>query len=341
MDIGGVRSESASLSISFERTTQFVGGGPGRSQFQQAFSAADANGDGAIDKVELSALYEQAAAKSGRPVPLSVDDTVKALDTDGDESISQAEFQAGVDALGSGRSSAKAESRPLHRVDDGGGRSRRFEKAFAAADANSDGSVDRSELTALYERAAARTGRSVAQSVDETIGALDTDSDGAISKGEFQVGVDALRDGRDWQRVTAQARRDRAIDARSQQVEKLFARLDANGDGGIDTEEIGAEIDRIAAKTDRSDLPSAEQALAKLDADGSGAIGQEELRSALDRRRTVQTQPKEQTEAVATGTSVNVAVQISVHVSVVAVSSYEAIEKLPSKPTDPKVDRTA
>lgn len=176
------------------------------------------------------------------------------------------------------------------------GRLRQFERAFSAADANRDGAVDRLELSALYEKAA-QAGRPAALSVDDTIDALDTDGDRAISRDEFWAGVEALDYGSTI--VRAELRVDRTIEDSSRRrhhggpVERLFSRLDANADGGIDADEIGAELNRISARTGGAQLPGVDQVLARLDTDRSGAIGRAELRSALERYRRAQVPPVE------------------------------------------------
>ena len=272
-----IHSERVSITISIERTTCCPGTGASHTRrFDRAFTTADANRDGAIDKLELSDLYERAAARAGRPVGLSVDDTITALDVDGDSVISRQEFDAGVEALGYGAALAKTEIRVIRSVTDvawrrhenGGGRSRAFER--------------------------------------------------------------------------------------------LFTRLDANGDGGIDADEIGAELARISARTGGANVPSVEQVLAKLDTDDSGAVQRPELRSALDRVRRAAPASCEPGGPCTTPPAVpevpsapppdkpviscepsqtgKVVVSCETHVTTVAVSSYEAVERLPAQPVEPRVD---
>lgn len=57
---------------------------------QRMFSKIDANGDGKIDKGELTKVV--AKGSQGGP---SAADIISKLDTDGDSSISQSEFAAG------------------------------------------------------------------------------------------------------------------------------------------------------------------------------------------------------------------------------------------------------
>lgn len=187
----GICRETVSLSVTVERTLVLE---RSARPHHRVFGAADANRDGVIDKVELSSLYDRAATRSGRPSALSVDDTIAALDRDGDQAISRAEFQAGADALAAVKPSVEAEIREIrwqHTNLRPVAPWRPFEQAFRSIDTNKNGAIDRAELTELYDRVVAQTGRPVGLTVDETLGALDVDSDGAISEKELEAGLRA------------------------------------------------------------------------------------------------------------------------------------------------------
>ncbi|MBI4775513.1 MAG: EF-hand domain-containing protein [Deltaproteobacteria bacterium] len=64
-----------------------------RSRTRNPFEKLDSDGDGSLDKVEISSMAEKLAQKTGESV--DADEIVSKLDTDGDGLVSQEEFEAG------------------------------------------------------------------------------------------------------------------------------------------------------------------------------------------------------------------------------------------------------
>jgi Ca2+-binding EF-hand superfamily protein len=59
--------------------------------------------------------------------------------------------------------------------------------------------------------------------------------------------------------------------------EKLFNKLDVNGDGGIDQSELGSFLDYVSSASGSTTQTDTSQLFKTLDADGDGAISKQEL----------------------------------------------------------------
>jgi Ca2+-binding EF-hand superfamily protein len=59
--------------------------------------------------------------------------------------------------------------------------------------------------------------------------------------------------------------------------EKLFSKLDVNGDGGIDQSELGDFMDYVSSATGSTSQTDSSQLFKTLDADGDGSISKQEL----------------------------------------------------------------
>jgi Ca2+-binding EF-hand superfamily protein len=59
--------------------------------------------------------------------------------------------------------------------------------------------------------------------------------------------------------------------------EKLFSKLDVNGDGGIDQSELGDFLDYVSSATGSTTQTDTSQLFKTLDADGDGAISKQDL----------------------------------------------------------------
>jgi Ca2+-binding EF-hand superfamily protein len=69
----------------------------------------------------------------------------------------------------------------------------------------------------------------------------------------------------------------------SAMADKMFSRIDGNGDGGIDKGELTSALGRFSPKDGSSDATAtADKMFAAFDADGSGSISQQETRTGLE-----------------------------------------------------------
>ncbi len=173
-------------------------GGPDLSKLQEKlFAKADANGDGSIDKSELSSLLKSNASSDGSGSSSSDIDTLfSALDSDGSGSVSKDETSAAIskvlEQLQSQLSSAMGGGRP-HGPGGPGGPGGDPAKMFSDADSDGDGSISKSELTSLLQSKSSDQGRDVSSKVDQILKQDDSDGDGAISQSEFTSAMDKRR----------------------------------------------------------------------------------------------------------------------------------------------------
>ena len=192
-----------------------------------------------VAAVALAALAGAATAQQPAGPAMERQAHAQRVDTDGDGRISQAEFVA-----------------------------RRVQR-LTAADANGDGTVTREELQA---RGAAHR----AQRAETRFARLDANSDGAVSREEFTAPRAARADraprpmrahggpGRHGPRMAAH-RAERgpiAIAEVQARTEQAFARLDADHDGFVSTEEAraGRQQMREQRRESRTERRAARQA---------------------------------------------------------------------------------
>ncbi|MBL8649580.1 MAG: EF-hand domain-containing protein [Sphingopyxis sp.] len=72
------------------------------------FAMMDANGDGKIDKAELTKVAEVEAAKKGTPVDgAKIDEMIRTIDANGDGAVDRGEMNAMRKAHGAGAETAK------------------------------------------------------------------------------------------------------------------------------------------------------------------------------------------------------------------------------------------
>jgi len=157
-------------------------------------------------------------------------------DANGDGAVSQAEFEAAAldhwnkaDANHDGKVTTdemKAMFAAKHDED------AHAAEAFAKMDSNGDGKIERSE---------------VAKMPDPMFKKLDTDKDGAISPAEFDKHPDAHAKGlakheHDFKQLPGDGNNDGAVtkDEAQAEAQKMFKKLDTNGDGKLSKEELMA-----------------------------------------------------------------------------------------------------
>ncbi len=139
-----------------------IGGPPNMGQM---FQKSDVNGDGQLDRSEMSNFAQSMPPRPDGSTP-SVDDMMTRLDTDGDGQISQEELRAG-----------RPKGPPPPRA--------------GGAEAFADG-FDASQLEGMASRFSQMSGQSI--SASDLLAAFDTDGDGSVSQTEMQDHKRSMRD---------------------------------------------------------------------------------------------------------------------------------------------------
>ena len=136
---------------------------------QKMFNKIDTNGDGSIDKTEMSALLQQNTSQDTSSL---VDKIFSKQDTDQNGLISQIESNSAMEKLG-------------QEMKKGGGISATSgmppspDKVFDTADTNKDGFVSKDELAAVMGQNG--------NNIDKLFSKIDTDGDGLISRTEDET----------------------------------------------------------------------------------------------------------------------------------------------------------
>lgn len=145
------------------------GASRGSKYIDQIFSKLDANGDGSIDKTELTKFVQGAQANGDTSV--DVDKIFSALDANGDGSVTKQEFG---DA-----------ARRLHDQLQSQSRS---DKLFAKIDTNGDGTIGSDDLSSFISSLPASADGGVSKLAD-VLKQADSNGDGSITKSEFTTAV--------------------------------------------------------------------------------------------------------------------------------------------------------
>jgi Ca2+-binding EF-hand superfamily protein len=151
-----------------------MGGYSSASQTQmleKLFSKIDKNGDGKIDKDELTAF--KAASQSGSATnSTSVDDIFNKLDTNQDGSISKDEFKAGMAKM---RHHHGAGGPPPPSTDSSqDSSSTTVEDIFKSIDTDGDGTISKSEFKAALEKLQEQTASEASSSGSSTTYSADS-----------------------------------------------------------------------------------------------------------------------------------------------------------------------
>lgn len=154
-----------------------------RSQMQtKMFARVDTDSSGGVDKTELSDLLSKISQKAGVTVGGDTEATFTKMDSDADGQLSSDELAQGMQSLLPPPSTMDfAQSRSTNGT---GNTSAGEDDLFSKIDTNGDGTVDKSEITALTDKIKADTG----EDTTDMFAKLDANSDGSLSQAEFEAG---------------------------------------------------------------------------------------------------------------------------------------------------------
>lgn len=133
-------------------------------------------------------------------------------------------------------------------------------RLFAAIDANSDGSIDKDELTTFITDKGGS-----AEDAERLFAILDKDSDGAVSEEQLAASIRRGHHGHHHGGLGL-----------TELAEKLFRRIDGDEDGNLTKDELTAYLAKKGGSEEE-----AEAKYAKLDPDGDGQVDQAAFLDAL------------------------------------------------------------
>lgn len=171
----------------------------------ERFKALDTNGDGSVSKAEMDGARGKWAGKRGDHAAHGRGTLFGRADTDKNGVVTKSEFDAAIGQHAGHREGGR------HAMMSDTDRKARAGEIFKRLDANGDGSISKAEADAARARFEERRGEARDNRQDDRFARLDTDHDGKVSMAEFNA--------RDAERIN---------------------RLDANRDGQISADEFAA-----------------------------------------------------------------------------------------------------
>lgn len=144
-------------------------------------------------------------------------------------------------------------------------------KKFKELDANSDGSLDKTEFETLTSEISSINGGQ--KSTGDMFSKIDSDGDGLITSSEFQSAKPPRMQpgGFDPSMIKGQSV------GSSNFAENLFSELDSNQDNSLDKTELESMVSKISQDT--GEAVSVDDLIKKIDSDGDSLISLDELQS--------------------------------------------------------------
>lgn len=210
------------------------GGQSGVELRKYLFGKIDANSDSSVSKDELlSALGQSGSDKTSGTASQDVDKLFSALDSDGNGSISEAEFMAPPPPPrfdnGTSQALLSQQEEDQSQISD----------LFTKADTNGDGTLSQDELSALLQNGPG--GQDAADKASDLFAKLDSDGDGTVSEAEFAAGRPRRHHHQSAASQTDETSGGTAASGlqsgATSVVDSLFSKLDTDGDGQVSQDE--------------------------------------------------------------------------------------------------------
>lgn len=165
----------------------------------ELFAKTDANGDGTIDKVELSDALASLSEPGNSGNTPDADELFSMLDADGDGSITEEEHTQGLKKLGpqGGPQGGMGMMGPPPPPPNG---SESEEDLFSATDTDGNGTIDLEELSSKLNSLSGSADTQSSSKVEELFSMLDADGDGAITSEEHRQGLEEMESARQERR---------------------------------------------------------------------------------------------------------------------------------------------
>lgn len=241
---------------------------------EEMFNKLDQNGDGKLDQDELASVVDKINETQG----LSVDvvELLSQNDTDGDGALNQDEMDSAMESY------APPQGPPPQMLNGvaGYGELTDASEMFSALDTDGDGKLSTDELSTLAQQISQNS--SLAVDVESLMAEFDADEDGALNEDETMSFLESLKEQTGEAAAPPPPPPPAATEDEEEEDEtsKVFSRIDTNGDGKIDAEELAAfakKVGKISGETLNVD-----DLLAQYDSDQDGLLSQEEATSMIE-----------------------------------------------------------
>lgn len=277
-----------------------IGGGSGgfdisamKQMQEKMFKAMDTNGDGKVDKNEMSAFQknQQANGMQGGP---SVDEIFKKSDSNSDGGITLQEMQDSMAKIAQQMMQSQASPSASGGADSNSSSDLK-DKVFKTGDQNGDGSISKDELSKLLSNSSQSN-----TTADDLMNALDTNKDGSISKSESDAAVDKAGQQRHAQGPPPPPPPADSSSSSSDKTSsnQIFDALDTNKDGTVSASELLAALsskdssssDNSSSDTSSSSSSSSADSSAvkkifdAMDTNQDGSVSKSELEAALTKK---------------------------------------------------------
>jgi Ca2+-binding EF-hand superfamily protein len=147
------------------------------------------------------------------------------------------------------------------------------DRMFSKIDTNGNGSLDKTEFSALAKKMSEMSGNSI--NVDDAFSTYDANGDGSLSKSELDSFMKA--NAPQPPQGTDGGLGQTSSDFMQQALDNLFSNIDSDKSGGIDKKEFSAFTKKISEMSGKS--INADDAFSTYDVNGDGSLSKSELDS--------------------------------------------------------------
>ncbi|GAY33419.1 hypothetical protein CUMW_007130 [Citrus unshiu] len=221
------------------------------SEFKEAFSLFDKDGDGCITTKELGTVMRSLGQN---PTEAELQDMINEVDADGNGTIDFPEF-------------LNLMARKMKDTDS----EEELKEAFRVFDKDQNGFISAAELRHVMTNLGEKL---TDEEVDEMIREADVDGDGQINYEEFVKVMMANHE-------EAMKMADQLTDDQISEFKEAFSLFDKDGDGCITTKELGTVMRSLGQNPTEAEL---QDMINEVDADGNGTIDFPEFLNLMARK---------------------------------------------------------
>ena len=202
-------------------------------------------------------------------------------------------------------------------------------RTFDSTDTNGDGALSLDEFGAIGQNVQGGSNGLGSDSIQSLFSAIDTDSDGKISKTEAKTAFDKLSNAMQSQLLSVQEQAGRGSSPKDR-----FASADTDASGGLSLDEFKAAATKnVPPGVDAPDEDKLTALFKAIDKDGDGTVTEDEMKAAHHRHRAHPMPPPDQTEASSADLSTTASSSSQGALFLQAVSAYSSTSQ-PSAASD-------